>query len=113
MLCTESSCAHLFSLSASCRVQVLKYETEAQPGTLGASVFGYNDAYAALQPLLRLRRAQQRRGAGDTPHAVLRRPAAPQQTFWELAVETPAVKRICGPMGNQRKLKHQKQHLIK
>ena len=46
------------------RTQVLKYEADAQPGALGASVFGYNDAYAALQPLLRLRRAQLRRGNG-------------------------------------------------
>ena len=37
--------------------QVLKYETERQPGKLGASVAGYNDAYARLAPLLRRWRA--------------------------------------------------------
>lgn len=34
-------------------LQVLKFETSRQPGVLGASVFGYNDAYCRLQPFIR------------------------------------------------------------
>lgn len=33
--------------------QVIKYETQRDKGILGCSVFGYNDAYSKLWPLLR------------------------------------------------------------
>jgi hypothetical protein len=44
---------------------VLKFEAERQPGRLGSSVLGYNDAFAKLHPVLRQWRAK-RAGCGRT-----------------------------------------------
>ncbi|KAK9842467.1 hypothetical protein WJX81_001464 [Elliptochloris bilobata] len=50
--------------------QVLKFEARRAPGILGASVFGYGDAYARLQPVLRrLRAAAAAAAAAATPTA--------------------------------------------
>lgn len=50
--------------------QVLKFEARRAPGVLGASVFGYGDAYARLQPVLgRLRSAARAAAAAATPTA--------------------------------------------
>jgi len=37
--------------------QILKFEARRSPGALGASVFGFGDAHARLQPVLRRLRA--------------------------------------------------------
>lgn len=44
---------------------MLKFEAERQPGRLGSSVLGYNDAFAKLHPVLRQWRAK-RAGCGGT-----------------------------------------------
>ena len=54
-------------------LQVLKYETERQPGSLGSSVLGYNDAFAKLHPVLRqwrAKRAASPAGAVPVPYLV-------------------------------------------
>lgn len=54
-------------------LQVLKFETERQPGSLGSSVLGYNDAFAKLHPVLRqwrAKRAASPGGAVPVPYLV-------------------------------------------
>lgn len=46
-------------------LQVLKYETQHNKAALGCSVFGYNDAYARLRPLLQ--RFQELRQSARNP----------------------------------------------
>ena len=46
-------------------LQVLKYETQHNKAALGCSVFGYNDAYARLRPLLQ--RFQELRRSARNP----------------------------------------------
>ncbi len=45
------------SLAMVARLQVLRFEASRNPELLGASVFGYNDAYCKLHPFLRKWRA--------------------------------------------------------
>lgn len=45
------------ALSTVARLQVLRFEASRSPELLGASVFGYNDAYCKLHPFLRKWRA--------------------------------------------------------
>ncbi|BDA46320.1 probable telomerase reverse transcriptase [Coccomyxa sp. Obi] len=47
--------------------KVLKFETERQPGSLGSSVLGYNDAFAKLHPVLRQWRAKRAASPGAAP----------------------------------------------
>ncbi len=53
-------------------LQVLKFETERQPGSLGSSVLGYNDTFAKLHPVLRQWRAKRTAspGAALVPYLV-------------------------------------------
>ena len=53
--------------------QVLKYETQHNKAALGCSVFGYNDAYARLRPLLQRFQELQRsaRNPADAPQLFL------------------------------------------
>lgn len=53
---------------------MLKYETKRQPGTLGGSVFGYNDAYKRLHPFLKQWRLAQAAAACNKDPQILRDP---------------------------------------
>ncbi|GAB4814869.1 hypothetical protein N2152v2_001915 [Parachlorella kessleri] len=62
--------------------QVLKFEAAAQPGALGASIFGLNDAYCRLQPFIRRWRAAAAAcgttpASGTAPTSPLPKSAAP------------------------------------
>jgi hypothetical protein len=69
--------------------QVLKFEAAAQPGALGGSVFGHNDAYCRLQPFIRKWRAAAAAAAGAAGPSG--RPAQPAPACsimpWVVSVE--------------------------